>query len=92
LKTISFSFQLQILGGILLAANDSIFQLHHLHSTANTISASVLDVRRNLTWHITGVYGPQGELEKRMFLREIKGVRDMVSPLWLLLGDFNLIY
>jgi hypothetical protein len=49
-------------------------------------------VRRNLTWHITGVYGPQGELEKRMFLREIKGVRDMVSPLWLLLGDFNLIY
>jgi hypothetical protein len=40
---------------------------------------------------IIGVYGPQGELEKRMFIRELKGLKQIVLDRWLLLGDFNLI-
>jgi hypothetical protein len=38
------------------------------------------------------VYGPQGDLEKKMFIREIKQLKGSVLPQWLLLGDFNMIY
>jgi exonuclease III len=41
---------------------------------------------------LTGVYGPQGDLDKRMFLRELKRIKNLVQTPWLLLGDFNLIY
>jgi hypothetical protein len=37
------------------------------------------------------VYGPQGVLEKKMFIRELKGLKDGAPPAWLLMGDFNLI-
>jgi hypothetical protein len=41
---------------------------------------------------ITGVYGPQGDLEKAMFIRELKGIKQIALEQWLILGDFNLIY
>jgi endonuclease/exonuclease/phosphatase family metal-dependent hydrolase len=39
-----------------------------------------------------GVYGPQGDLEKKMFIRELRRLKQAVLPKWLLLGDLNLIY
>jgi hypothetical protein len=51
-------------GGILLAANQMNFQLQNPSLTSHTVSASILDLRDNSTWVITGVYGPQGRLGK----------------------------
>jgi hypothetical protein len=45
-----------------------------------------------LKWMITGVYGPQGDLEKKMFIRELKGIKSSAMPRWLMIGDFNLIF
>jgi hypothetical protein len=61
-------------GGILIETKEITFQHHQPHLTTNTISASELDCRTNVTWSGTGVYGPQGELEKKMFLRELRGL------------------
>jgi hypothetical protein len=41
--------------------------------TSHTISAQIIDHRSNISWTITDVYGPQGELEKKMFIKRIKG-------------------
>jgi exonuclease III len=52
-------------GGILITTRESTFQLQQPHVTTNTISATVLDCRSNAIWSITGVYCPQGDLEKK---------------------------
>lgn len=79
-------------GGILLAANDSCLTLSNSWATINTITATVTDARNNYQWTVTGVYGPQGDLEKKRFIRELRHLKQQVTPQWLLLGDFNLIY
>jgi endonuclease/exonuclease/phosphatase family metal-dependent hydrolase len=38
------------------------------------------------------VYGPQGTLNKKMFIRELKNLKQRISHPWLILGDFNLIH
>lgn len=79
-------------GGILLAAKNSLITLQQIQITVNTISAQVVDLRNNETWSITGVYGPQGDLEKKMLIRELRQLKSVVPSKWLLLGDFNLVY
>jgi exonuclease III len=79
-------------GGILLAAKSSCCQLQSPHLTNNDVTASVLDTRINNLWTITGVYGPQGNLEKKSFLSELKQLKSVANPQWMLLGDFNMIY
>jgi exonuclease III len=66
-------------------------RLHDLHLIENAVIASVLDGRINTQWTITGVYGPQGNLEKLEFLRELKHIKALAKPQWLILGDFNMI-
>jgi exonuclease III len=46
----------------------------------------------NVTWTITGVYGPQDNQEKEIFLDEVKDLKTRGEKEWLILGDFNLIY
>lgn len=46
----------------------------------------------NISWSITGVYGPQTDANKVAFMQERLDLRQYVLPAWLLLGDFNLIY
>jgi exonuclease III len=46
----------------------------------------------NKIWTITGVYGPQENNEKEIFLDEIKELKARGMKEWLILGDFNLIY
>jgi exonuclease III len=79
-------------GGIVLVVRDSVLQLQQPHLSKNSVTAIVLDHRSNAFWTVTGVYGPQGELEKRVFLRELREIKQSVRPHWLLIGDFNLIY
>jgi hypothetical protein len=45
-------------GGILMAARFGMFHLQQPHTTTNTIIVSVTDYQRNVTWKLTGVYGP----------------------------------
>jgi hypothetical protein len=42
-------------------------------------------------WWFTGVYRPQTNVEKCLFLRELKEVRDLHLGPWVVAGDFNLI-
>jgi exonuclease III len=79
-------------GGIVLAAKSSTMLISNPLRTNHTISADILDQRRNLSWTVTGVYGPQGELDKKMFIRELRNVKHTAKEKWLILGDFNLIY
>lgn len=45
-----------------------------------------------MNWHLTGVYGPQGEAEKLAFIQELRSLASSQGPNWLVFGDFNLIY
>jgi hypothetical protein len=47
-------------GGILLAARNNLIQLQNVHKTNHTISATAVDLRSNLNWTFTRVYGPKG--------------------------------
>jgi hypothetical protein len=43
-------------------------------------------------WWLTCVYGPRGNDEKIAFLQELREVRSVCLGLWMVAGDFNLIY
>ena len=79
-------------GGILIAASDRFFTIQNTYATTNTISATVTMLAENVQWSITGVYGPQTDNEKILFMQEITDLKQQMLPEWLLLGDFNLIY
>jgi exonuclease III len=79
-------------GGILIAARDDVCWLQHLSQTDHTITAAVTNQGSNTTWKISGVYGPQSEWDKKMFIRELRGIKQLVQSRWLLIRDFNLIY
>lgn len=78
--------------GILIAARESQFKISNPTNTTNTLSVTVTDHTRNVDWLLTGVYGPQGDLEKKMFLRELRRLRQHAPEKWVIMGDFNMIY
>jgi exonuclease III len=78
-------------GGIILTVMASIMQLSNPVLTSHTISAIVTNLIIRKSWMLTGVYGPQGDLEKKKFIRELKQLKQSAKPEWVLLGDFNLI-
>jgi hypothetical protein len=43
------------------------------------MSATMFDCESNREWTITEVYGPLGELEKRMFLMELKRIKGCLA-------------
>jgi hypothetical protein len=67
-------------------------QLQNQTITSHTISASIRDLRHNHIWMITWIYGPQGDFDKQMFVRELRQLKHSALPGWLLIEDFNLIY
>jgi exonuclease III len=79
-------------GVILIAARSAILHLHNHVLTNHTITMTISDSRLRNEWMITGVYGPQGDLDKKVFIRELKRLNYSVIEKWLILGDFNLIY
>jgi exonuclease III len=79
-------------GGILIAVRDSVLQILNPTTTAHIISVAIHDRKIKKTWWFTGVYGPQGELEKKMFIRELRLLKQATPLDWVIMGDFNLIY
>jgi exonuclease III len=77
---------------IILAANNSSMTLSSLVHTNHTLSSQILDIKRKHTWTATAVYGPQRNLETRLFISELRSIKQYANPHWLVLGDFNLIY
>jgi hypothetical protein len=59
----------------------------------DSFSVSVLfSEQEGRNWWFTGVYGPQADAEKILFLQELTSVRALCNGPWLVAGDFNLIY
>ena len=79
-------------GAILIAASDKHFSLQATHNTNHTMSATITMKADDTSWTLTGVYGPQSDQEKLLFLDELKSLKDQVLERWLIIGDFNLIY
>jgi hypothetical protein len=79
-------------GGIILAANNSSMILSNLVPTNHTLTTQVLDIRKKQAWTVTVVYGPQGDMEKRLFISELRSIKQTTRPLLIVLGDFNLRY
>jgi hypothetical protein len=52
-------------GGIVMAAKASSMLIVNPSRTNHTILANIVDQKRNLTWTVIGVYGPQEDLERR---------------------------
>jgi len=80
-----------VCGGILIAASERFFTVTQPYLTNNTISATITMLSENKTWTLTGVYGPQSDADKILFIEEIVDVKPQALPSWLILGDFNLI-
>lgn len=78
-------------GGILIASSSSQMKFHNQILTQNTISVLLQDELRNASWTFTSVYGPQMDLDKKMFMRELRGLKQNSHSKWLVIGDFNLI-
>jgi hypothetical protein len=80
------------LGGILIAANLDYFDMVLLPcSSAYSLSVRINSRLVDEVWDLTGVYGPQLDNEKTIFLSELCNIQTMVRPEWVLLGDFNMI-
>jgi hypothetical protein len=77
-------------GGILLAWKSDVVAISNPHYSNNMITARVGAVG-DTGWWFTGVYGPQAVVDKCLFLRELKEVRDLHPGTWMVAGDFNLI-
>jgi hypothetical protein len=65
-------------GGIIIVDADDIFTLTGIHTSANTISATITMRSEGVTWSLTCVYGPQGEPEKVDFIEELKQLQPFV--------------
>jgi len=75
-----------------MAASERFFKLGNPHLTPNSVSATLTILADNKEWSLTGVYGPQSDNDKMLFMQEITNLKQLMLPAWLLLGDFNLIY
>jgi exonuclease III len=79
-------------GGIILACRDAWYQFSDDIVRSYMIFAMVTDCRTGSSWTITGVYGPQDNLSKRLFLKELRELKDQAKLAWLIVGEFNMIY
>jgi exonuclease III len=80
-------------GGILIACTDD-FQLSLNPLSAGCqfcVTGTIVNKADLSSWSITGVYGPQEDDLKDLFMNELRQIKTWVQPKWMLLGDFNLI-
>ncbi|XP_071685441.1 uncharacterized protein [Lolium perenne] len=79
-------------GGILIACSDDFaVVLDPLASCDFFITGTITDRSNGSSWSMTAVYGPQEDSDKIIFLQELRRIKTMVLPEWIILGDFNLI-
>lgn len=69
-------------GGILIAASDQFFKVQQTNLTTNIVTATITMLAENISWSITGVYGPQTDADKVAFMQEILALRQQVLPAW----------
>jgi exonuclease III len=77
-------------GGILLAWQSTLVSVTHPHFTENALIVRI-SIGGDQSWWLTGVYGPQRDVDKRAFLQELQDIWDLHVGPWLVAGDFNLI-
>jgi hypothetical protein len=56
-----------------------------------SVTGTVVNRSDNSSWTITGVYGPQEDDAKQEFMQELRSIKALIQPRWIVLGDFNLI-
>jgi exonuclease III len=78
-------------GGLLLACSGDRFKLSQVVFRPHSVTATITRHVDNAVWSIIGVYGPQGDVEKLVFLQELKDIKPTTHQRWIALGDFNLI-
>jgi hypothetical protein len=66
--------------------------MSQVHVLQHSITATITSTRNNEVWTVTGVYGPQDESAKLIFLQELRQIKLLALSSWALLGDFTLIY
>jgi hypothetical protein len=64
--------------------------LSNPHYSPNAITARVGGAGDS-GWWFTGVYGPQSDPDKVLFLQKLRDIRDLHPGPWAVAGDFNLI-
>ena len=79
-------------GGIILAASISYFTVDNICLGKYIVSAKIKDLSDGNQFSITGVYGPQDEVDKQEFLDELLAAPASMLQQWCVVGDFNLIY
>ena len=60
--------------------------------TCSNVTAMITMKADNAEWWITVVYEPQADMDKLLFLQELKDIAAPEHDRWLVIGDFNLIY
>jgi exonuclease III len=78
-------------GGVLLACKDVAYQFSNVNVRNFSVLVSITDSTTHSSWSLTGVYDPQNDMDKRLFLQELRSLKNVVHPAWIILGDFNLI-
>jgi hypothetical protein len=79
-------------GGILIACDADFFEMITIpYPSVYSLSVRVCSRLIDVAWDLAGVYGPQPENEKMTFLTELRNIRNMMKPKWLILGNFNMI-
>ena len=79
-------------GGILLAWKRDVWSITNQMFRSYSLTAKITLLQSNVSWWITCVYGPQTDSEKVAFLDELREVRTSCDGMWVICGDFNLIY
>lgn len=77
-------------GGVLIAWSSTSCQAitHRIDSSCTVL----FQTNSGMQWWCTGVYGPQEDAQKILFLEELRATRAACSGPWMIAGDFNLIY
>jgi hypothetical protein len=78
--------------GILVAWNSSICSILTNSSRLYSTSIKVKPKEAREEWCLTWVYDPANDVENLLFLAELHDLRQVRTGLWLLVGDFNMIY
>ena len=78
-------------GGVILFWNDALW--HKLDEFVGRFSVSILlhDVRSNVEWVASSIYGPTVASDREDFWLELSAVAGRWNCPWVLGGDFNLI-
>ncbi|KAK1302928.1 hypothetical protein QJS10_CPB12g00782 [Acorus calamus] len=76
-------------GGILIGWNSSDWALQDQVIGTYSISGLFQDTRTGWRWMLSGVYGPQGELEREMLWSELSTIKEAWDVPWCVARDFN---